>query len=84
MLKLMGKEINAILGAQTILIWTYGKPHWKSFVTRKHQWGMRQVNTQSYLLTRIQIPAKKIFLILYLAYTAVISSLAAAYFVICW
>ena len=23
MLKLMGKEINAILGAQTILIWTY-------------------------------------------------------------
>ena len=23
-LKLMGKEINAILGAQTILIWTYG------------------------------------------------------------
>ena len=24
MTKLMGKEINAILGAQTILIWTYG------------------------------------------------------------
>ena len=24
MLKLMGKEINAILGAQTILIWTHG------------------------------------------------------------
>ena len=24
MLKLIGKEINAILGAQTILIWTYG------------------------------------------------------------
>ena len=24
MFKLMGKEINAILGAQTILIWTYG------------------------------------------------------------
>ena len=23
MFKLMGKEINAILGAQTILIWTY-------------------------------------------------------------
>ena len=23
MLKFMGKEINAILGAQTILIWTY-------------------------------------------------------------
>ena len=25
MFKLMGKEINAILGAQTILIWTYGQ-----------------------------------------------------------
>ena len=24
MLKLIGKEINAILGAQAILIWTYG------------------------------------------------------------
>ena len=24
--KLMGKEINAILGAQTILIWTYDSP----------------------------------------------------------
>ena len=24
MFKLMGKEINAILGAQTIFIWTYG------------------------------------------------------------
>ena len=26
MFKLMGKEINAILGAQTILIWTYDLP----------------------------------------------------------
>ena len=26
MLKLMGKKINAILGAHTILIWTYGYP----------------------------------------------------------
>ena len=27
MFKLMGKEINAILGAQTILIWTYRSVH---------------------------------------------------------
>ena len=26
MFKFVGKEINAILGAQTILIWTYGLP----------------------------------------------------------
>ena len=26
MFKLMGKEINAILGAQTILIWIYVEP----------------------------------------------------------
>ena len=28
MFKLMGKETNAILGAQTILIWTYADIHW--------------------------------------------------------
>ena len=33
MFKLMGKEINAILGAQNILIWTYADPR----ITLQHQ-----------------------------------------------
>ena len=31
MFKLMGEEINANLGAQTILIWTYGSEEGKDF-----------------------------------------------------
>ena len=36
MFKLMGKEMNAVLGAQTILIWTYEFPKnahgWRAYV----------------------------------------------------
>ena len=45
MLKLMGKEINAILGAQMILIWTYVCVHYLNlvmeifdFVAWEQQW----------------------------------------------
>ena len=36
MLKLMGKETNASLGAQTILIWTYGNK--QTAVTDPNSW----------------------------------------------
>ena len=48
MFKLMGKEINAVLGAQTILIWTYVR-HLSSLI--KHTDLMKKPRVQSYDLT---------------------------------
>ena len=36
MFKLMGKEINAILGAHTILIWAYAQVHIINIFERKN------------------------------------------------